>query len=114
MYLDQPYAREVGHVGGGTGVATTAGGIDGHDIPPDVQTGVVFWLRKGQCNLPELLDRQNRVERVSVLLQPHVHGCGTSEGLQGLPTVQDRPVLQRRVSETRLDCGWAQGDMWHI
>jgi len=61
MYLDLPYAREIGHVGGGAaGVATTAGGIDGHDIPPDVRTGVIFWLRKGRCNLVDELDRFRR------------------------------------------------------
>jgi len=48
MYLDQPYAREVGHVGetAGAGVATSAEIMEGHDIPPDVLTGVVHWLRK--------------------------------------------------------------------
>jgi len=30
-----------------------------------------------------------------------------------VPAVQDRPVLRRGVSESRLDNGWAQGDVWH-
>jgi len=47
MYGDQPYAREVGHVGEAAGVATSAGVMEGHDIPPDVLTGVLHWLRKG-------------------------------------------------------------------
>ena len=46
--------------------------------------------------------------------QRRLRGCGPSEGLQGLPAVQDRPILQRRVSESGLDNGWAQGDVWHI
>jgi len=47
MYGDEPYAREVGHVEEAAGVATPAGVTEGHDVPPDVLTGVVHWLRKG-------------------------------------------------------------------
>ena len=47
MYGDHPYAREVGHVVEAAGVATSAGVTEGHDVPPDVMTGVVHWLRKG-------------------------------------------------------------------
>ena len=47
MYGDHPYAREVGHVAEAAGVATSAGVKEGHDIPLDVMTGVVHWLRKG-------------------------------------------------------------------
>ena len=47
MYLDLPYAREVGHVGEAAGVAAPAGVMEGHNVPPDVLTGVVHWLRKG-------------------------------------------------------------------
>jgi hypothetical protein len=47
MYGGKPYAREVGHVVEAAGVATSVGGIEGHDVPPDVLTGVVHWLRKG-------------------------------------------------------------------
>jgi hypothetical protein len=47
VYLDQPYAREVGHVGEATRVTTSAGGTEGHDVPPGVLTSVVHWLRKG-------------------------------------------------------------------
>jgi len=38
MYGDQPYAREVGHVGEAAGVTTSAGFMEGHDVPPDVLT----------------------------------------------------------------------------
>jgi len=41
MYFDLPYARKVGHVGEAAGVATSAGGMEGHDVPPDVLTSVV-------------------------------------------------------------------------
>ena len=46
MYGDLPYAREVGHMGEAAGDATSAGVTEGHDVPPDVLTGVVHWLRK--------------------------------------------------------------------
>jgi len=47
IYQDRPYARVVGHVGEAAGVATPAGVIEGHDIPPDVLTSVLYWLQKG-------------------------------------------------------------------
>jgi hypothetical protein len=50
MYMDQPYAREVGHVEDASEVATPAGLMEGHDVPPDVLTVVVHWLRKGGHN----------------------------------------------------------------
>ena len=54
VYLDTPYAREVGHVGQAAGVASSAGVMDGHDAPPDVLTSVVHWLRRGGHPLDEL------------------------------------------------------------
>jgi len=56
MYLDQPYAREVGHVVEVAGVASSAGVMEGHDVPTDVLTGVVHWLRKGGQDPLEWLD----------------------------------------------------------
>ena len=47
MYADRPYAREAGQVGQAAGVAASAGGMEGHDVPPDVLTGVAHWLRGG-------------------------------------------------------------------
>jgi len=41
MYGDQPYSREVRHVGEAAGVATPAGVTEGHDVPSDVLIGVV-------------------------------------------------------------------------
>jgi TPR repeat protein len=46
MYTDLPYAREVGLVAEAAGVATSAGVIEGHDVPPQVMTSVLHWLRK--------------------------------------------------------------------
>jgi len=46
MYADRPHAREAGHVEEAVGVATWAGVMEGHDVPRDVLTGVVYWLRK--------------------------------------------------------------------
>jgi len=51
MYGGQPYVREVGHVGEAAGVATSAGVTEGHDVPLDVPTVVVHWLRHGGHNV---------------------------------------------------------------
>jgi len=56
MYLDKPHAREVGHVGEAAGGAMPAGLMEGHDVPLDVLTGVVHWLRKGGHNPAVKLD----------------------------------------------------------
>ena len=34
-------------MGEAAGVATSAGVMEGHDVPSDVLTSVVYWLRKG-------------------------------------------------------------------
>ena len=47
MYGDEPYAREVGHVAEASGLAMSVGLMEGHDVPPDVLTSVVHWLRIG-------------------------------------------------------------------
>jgi hypothetical protein len=51
MYFVRPYAREVGHVGVAAGVAALAVVMEGHDVPPDVLTSVVYWLRHGGHDL---------------------------------------------------------------
>ena len=56
MYGDQPYAREVGHVVEAAGVATSVVVMDGHDVPSDVLTGVVHWLRNGGHDVVTNLD----------------------------------------------------------
>ena len=60
MYGDEPYAREVGHVGEAAGVAAPAGVTEGHDVPQDVLTSVVHWLRKGGHDTVAKLDQLRR------------------------------------------------------
>ena len=50
MYLELPCARVVGHVEEASGSGTSAGFMEGHDVPIDVLTSVVHWLRKGGGN----------------------------------------------------------------
>ena len=45
--VDQPYTRVVGLVVEAAGDATLAGVMENHDVPPDVLTSVIHWLRKG-------------------------------------------------------------------
>jgi len=56
MYFGRPYAREVGHVG----EATSAGVMEGHDIPPDVLADVCYWLRMGGDDISAILDQFRR------------------------------------------------------
>ena len=56
MYGEEPYAREAGHVMDAAGVATMAGVMEDHDVPPDVLTGVVYWLRKGGHDIVATLE----------------------------------------------------------
>jgi hypothetical protein len=60
MYMDRPYAREVGHVGRGAGIAAPAGVMEGHDVPPHVLTSVVHWLGKGGHKPADMLDEFRR------------------------------------------------------
>jgi len=60
MYLDMPYARDVGHVVEAAGVASSAGIMEGHDVPSDVLSGVVHWLRKGGHDPVQKLDVYRR------------------------------------------------------
>jgi TPR repeat protein len=64
MYLDLPYACEVGHMGEAAGAAALAGVIEGHDVPPDVLTSVVHWLRKGAHDSVDKIDRLRRTALV--------------------------------------------------
>jgi TPR repeat protein len=56
MYMDQPYAREVGHVVEAAAVATSVGVMEGHDVPDEVVTGVAHWLRMGGHDIVASLD----------------------------------------------------------
>jgi len=60
MYADQPYAREVGLVVEAAGAASSAGVMEGHDVPPDVLTGVVYWLQKGGHDIVAELEFSRR------------------------------------------------------
>jgi hypothetical protein len=66
MYMDLPYSREVGHVGRAAGVTLSAGVMEGHDVPPDILTGVVHWLLKG-CATGELLEHLNSFRREALV-----------------------------------------------
>jgi hypothetical protein len=63
MYADRPYAREVGHVEEAAaahmpaGAATSAGVMEGHDVPLDVWNNVVYWLSKGGHDVVSNLER---------------------------------------------------------
>jgi hypothetical protein len=60
MYLDLPYAHRVGHVTEAAGEAMSAGVMEGHNVPRDVLTSVVHWLRRGRLNPVTELDRFRR------------------------------------------------------
>ncbi len=71
MYGDRPYAREVGHVGEAAGFAAS-GLVEDHNVPPDVLTSVVHWLRKGG---------HDPVSDVPYEGGPSYHGAGGRDAL---------------------------------
>jgi len=73
MYLDHPYAREVGHVVEAAGPAMSAGVMEGHDVPQDVLTGVVHWLQKGGHNT---IDNIDVFRRIALEGAPYCHNEG--------------------------------------
>ena len=70
MYEDHPYAREVGRVGEAAGAATSAGVMEGHDVPSDALIDVVHWLERGKHNALDALD-----ELRTVALEGHNYCC---------------------------------------
>ena len=50
MYTGRPYAREVGLVEEAARVATSVEVTEGRDVPPDVLSSVMHWLRNGEHN----------------------------------------------------------------
>jgi hypothetical protein len=114
MYRDEPYAREVGHVGEATGVATSAGVMEGHDVPPAVLIGVLHWLRKGGYPI-------NMLDTFRSLALEGANFCH-NEGCEVVGQLKDFKVCPQcktarycgNASETGLDHGCAQGTMWHI
>ena len=61
MYMDRPYAREVGHVGEAAGDAMSGEGMQGHDVPTGVLNSMVHWLRKGGQNPMNELESMRRM-----------------------------------------------------
>jgi hypothetical protein len=65
MYVDHAYAREVGHVGEAAreaaGLASSAGDMEGHDMPQAVLTSIIHWMQKeegfGPAHLTPCLDQ---------------------------------------------------------
>jgi len=116
MYLDTPYAREVGHVVEAAGVATSAEVMEGHDIPRHVLTGVSHWLRKWGGNLSDKL-KSFRRQALEGAKYCHNDGCEVVGHLKDFTKCARSarpPGTARCVPETGLDDGWAQGDVWHI
>jgi TPR repeat protein len=75
MYMDLPYAREVGQVEDSSGVATSAGVMEGHDVPREFLTSAVHWLRKGgHTPVAEKLDGIRR-EAMEGRNYCHNQGC---------------------------------------
>jgi hypothetical protein len=115
VYGDEPYFREVGRVGEAAGVATSAGVMEGHDVPPDVTTEVVHWLRKGGHPYSML----NTIRFMPLEGGPYCvnEGCSAVGQLKELfkvcPQCKTTRYCWRRVSETALDCWWVQRNVLH-
>jgi TPR repeat protein len=116
MYSDQPYAREVGHVGRADGVATSAGVMEGHDVPPAVLTGVVHWLRKGGHDPVHKLDEYRRLalEGAKYCRNDGCQVVGQLKDFKVCPQCKIARYCRRCVPERGLECGWAQGIVWRI
>jgi TPR repeat protein len=108
MYMDQPYTRDVGHVGESAGAASLAGVMEGHDVPSDVMTGVLHWLRKGGTHNP--------VERLDVWRRVALEGAAycRNEGCQVVGLLKDFKVCPQ--CKTARYCGamcqkqhWTEG-----
>jgi hypothetical protein len=110
MYEDRPHAHEVGHVEvEAIGVAMSAADMEGPPGGLD-ERGTLGseGVRYRASRATESTRYSRRASQKSggggsVLRQRRVRGRGPSEGLQGMPAVQDRPVLFRRVAETGLE-----------
>jgi len=67
MYMDIPYAREVGDVGEAAG-RLSGEVMEGHDVPPDVLNSVVHWLLRGcVTGQGHPLDHLNRFRREALV-----------------------------------------------
>jgi len=111
MFGDKPHAREVGHVAEAAGVATSAGVMEGHDVPPEVMASVVHWLRRGQHNvLDELASIRGRVQEG---LMNGFKCCYNDECEAAVVYLKDFQICPR--CKTARYCGEAcQRHDWHI
>ena len=115
MYGDRPYARAVGHVEEAAGVAASAGSMEGHDVPPDVLTSVVHWLRKGGHDPIDELDELRR-DALDGAQYCHNDGCevvGHLKDFKVCPQCKTARYCGDACQKAGLDNGWAQGDVWH-
>jgi len=109
MYGDQPYAREVGHVGEAAGGATSTRVMEGHDVPADVLTSVIHWLRKGGLRKGGLNPIDKLDELRSEVLEGAKH-CG-NEGCEVVGHLKDFKVCPQ--CKTARYCGAAcQKEDW--
>ena len=108
--LDRPYAREAGHVGEAAGGATPAGIVEGHDVPPDVLTGVSHWLQKGGHNTVDRLDefRRGAVEGAIYCWNDGCEVVGHLKDFMVCPQCKTA-----RYCGDALDIGRAQVGVWH-
>jgi TPR repeat protein len=113
MYRDMPHARAVGLVDVEvTGVAMSAGDMEGHDVPPDVLTSVVYWLRKGcVAGGPSVLDYLEAFRRVAVEGFPY---CD-NDGCEVVGQVKDFKVcprckIARYCSDSCQKHAWTAGE----
>ena len=86
LYLDLPYAREVGHVGEAAGDATSAGVTKGHDVPLDVLTSVIHWLRTGGL---DPIDRREALEGAQYCTNDGCEVVGHLKDLKVCPQCKD-------------------------
>ena len=117
MYADNPYAREAGHVVEAARVAALAGVMEGHDVPPNVLTSVLHWVRKGRhvMDPAESLDTLRRIalEGARHCFNENCEVVGHLKEFKVCPQCKNARYCAPRVKRG-LDNGWAQGDVWHI
>jgi len=122
MYADIPYARMVGHVGEAAGVAMSAGITEGHDIPPDVMTGVLHWLRKGGHPVDKLVGfRRQSLEGASYCCNEGCEVVGLLKDFKVCPQCKTArycgDACQKQDWTTgghKEKCGTWGGEVWHI
>jgi TPR repeat protein len=116
MYEDRPHARgegEVGHVEvEATGVAMSAADMEGHDVPPEVLTSVVYWLQKwcvtGQHNPLDVLE-ELRIAAVEGVPYCDNDGCEVVGHLKDFK-VCPRCKIARYCSDACQKQDWTAGE----